>query len=130
MKNRHDRKATNRKVSPEFLKHRQNRAKGFPKAKWIEFCEICMDSGCVVELYEARKTYSKYVSVIKNGKTFKVRFSNHAPIKTREERGDCDFFVGHTNFRITTTDDAIKATARFFSLQGYETPSKESVAKI
>lgn len=110
-------KANNQIVTKTFLKDRINRAakKGFGKAKWIEFCEICMDSGFVVRLYEARKTYSKYITIEKEGKAFKVRFSNHKPIEARELRGDCDFFVGITNTGVRTTDHAIKATAKFFA---------------
>ena len=107
-------KATNLTVTRTFLRARQLRAKGFPKAKWIEFCEICLDSGFTVSLYEARKTYSKYVSVLKDGRSFKVRFSNHAPIKSREVNGDCDFFVGHTHLGVTNTEAAIKAVALHF----------------
>lgn len=115
MKHRHDRKATHRNVTYDFLKHRKERAHKFPPAKWIEFCEICLDSGFSVSLYEARKTFSKYVTVRRGGKQFLVRFSNHPPIKSREIRGDCDFFVGRTNLTTTTTDDAVRAAAVYFS---------------
>ena len=82
--------------------------------KWIYFCCTMMGHGFEVWLYEARRTYSKYITVVEKDKTFRVRFSDHAPIARREREGDCDFFVGRTNFVITTTEDAIDATLRFF----------------
>lgn len=108
-------KANGEEVTRTFLRHRRLIASKFPPAKWIEFCEICLDSGFTVSLYEARKTFSKYITVKKCGKSFKVRFSNHPPIKFREANGDCDFFVGRNNFTVTTTDDAIRAVVRHFN---------------
>jgi len=118
-KKRHPKdKATNLKVDRMFLRARQLRAKGFPKAKWIEFCEICLEAGYTVHLYEARKTYSKYITVsLDDIRPFKVRFSNHKPIHSRELNGDCDYFVGHTNLRVTNTDGALAATAKYFQLK-------------
>jgi hypothetical protein len=48
------------------------------------------------------------------GKQFKVRFSNHKPIHARELRGDCDFFVGHTNLTVTHTAQAIHTVRNHF----------------
>lgn len=118
MKHNKKDKATNLKVDRLFLRARYLRAKGFPKAKWIEFCEIMLEAGYTVHLYEARKTYSKYITIsLRNIRPFKVRFSNHKPINSRELSGDCDYFVGHTNLRITNTDGAIYATAKYFQLK-------------
>jgi hypothetical protein len=107
-------KATNLRVTPEFLAAREKRAaaKGYGKAKWIEFCEAMLAEGYMVFLYEARRTFSKYVWVTSGERHFKVRFSNHAPIKRRESAGDCDFFVGICNFQTTTTEQAIAATLK------------------
>lgn len=115
------RKATHMRVTQEFLDERVRIAEenGWGKAKWIEFCEKMMADGYYLKLYEARKTVSKYITVINpedSGHKFKVRFSNHRPIKHREVSGDCDFFVGVTNLGVTTTDDAIKATLDYFSI--------------
>lgn len=108
-----------RTVSRDFLKARVDRAaaSGYGKAQWIIFCETMLDAGYNVYLYEARQTFSKYVSVHKDGKRFKVRFSNHKPIKRREMKGDCDFFVGVTNLNVTTTKDAIAAVEKHFALE-------------
>ncbi len=104
-------------VDQTFLDRRAASAieKGFGKQKWVEFCEVMLCHGLRVHLYEARKTFSKYVTVSRGKQKFKVRFSNHKPIKRREENGDCDFFVGVTNTGSRTTEDAIKATLEFFT---------------
>lgn len=102
-------------MNKQFLQERTNKAinRGFPKPKWIEFCEVMIDLGFKLHMYEARKTVSKYITVINGDKKFKVRFSNHRPIKERESNGDCDFFVGITNFKVTNTDQAIEAVKKF-----------------
>lgn len=76
-----------------------------------------MRLGFSVELYEARQTKSKYCTVKLDGKSFKVRFSDHKPIYQREMKGDCDFFVGHTHTGIRTTQDAINAVCAYFGVQ-------------
>ena len=106
------RKAKGVPIDRAFLRRRTSKRHG--KQKWIQYCEYYMDRGCTVLFYEAKKTVSKYITIVHVNKMYRVRFSNHAPIKKREERGDCDFFVGHTNFEINTMLDAIKATNDFF----------------
>src|SRR5882724_818198 len=92
---KHLQKQTKCQVTPELLAARFDRAaaKGFAKAKWIEFCELMLARRFSVELYEARKTFSKYItvsySVAGTVRTFKVRFSNHKPIRQREVNADC-----------------------------------------
>lgn len=109
-------KADNREVTPEFLIEREKFAKslGYQKQKWVEFCEVMLKRGYRVTLYEAKQTRSKYLTVHKEQRRFKVRFSDHAPILRRELAADCDFFVGKTNMVWTTTQQAIDATIRFF----------------
>lgn len=108
------RKATNLKVSIEYLAKRTADLanKGWSKSKWIEFCEAMLGHGYDVWLYEARQTLSKYCTVgnPRSRQEFKVRFSNHRPIREREKAGDCDFFVGKCNFVTTNTAQAIAAT--------------------
>lgn len=91
-------------------------AAGYSCPKWISFAQTMLEAGFKVWLHEARKTPSKYLTVSRNNKSFRVRFSNHKPIEARELRGDCDFFVGHTNLTITNTQQAIKATYEHFGL--------------
>lgn len=112
-------KSKNKRITQNFLDIRvkQAEAGGWGKAKWIEFCERLMSEGFYLKLYEAQRTVSKYITVINprdSSHTFRVRFSNHKPIKHRESSGDCDFFVGTTHLGVTTTDQAIKATIIFF----------------
>lgn len=104
-------------VTREFLERRTSRAEksGYGKARWIEFCERMLAAGFEVSLYEARFTVSKYVTVSRDGRTFKVRFSNHKPIRSRELKRDCDFFVGITHTGVRTTDMAVEAVLRFFA---------------
>jgi hypothetical protein len=112
-------KATNLPVTPAFLDARAQRAlaAGYAKQKWISFCERVMGAGLKVSLYEARATVSKYITVSDGRRQFKVRFSNHRPIKAREADGDCDFFVGVCNSITTTTDQAADAVRQFFGME-------------
>lgn len=87
---------------------------GYKPAKWSYFCRTMINAGLKVSLYQSKTTVSKYVYVRNsNDKEFKVRFSNHKPIKTKEEANDCDFFVGIANRTVTNTDQAIEATFNF-----------------
>ena len=113
------RKANGNRITREFLKYRTSTLYG--KQRWISFCEECMDRGYKCYLYEARRTYSKYITVVDNNRReFKVRFSNHKPILWRERNQDCDFFVGVTNFKVTTTQDALRAVDEFFNKESLE----------
>lgn len=125
---KHHKKQTHQLVTEEFLQTRVDRAaeQGFPVAQWIKFCRAMMKDGHKVFLYEAKKTNSKYVTVARPPIAyFKVRFSDHRPIKHREANGDCDFFVGRTHFGVTTTAQAVAATRRFFQ---NETGKRETKA--
>lgn len=103
-------KATNWTISQKFLNYKTPKKDGFTKPKWIEFCEAFINyPGVTLKLYEARKTFSKYITVHYQGFEYKVRFSNHKPIKSRELNQDCDFFVGVNHTKVTTTEMAIKA---------------------
>lgn len=112
-------RAHNENVTPKFLEMRAKLCmeKGYPKQKWIWFCEELLERGFEVNLYEAKNTFSKYLTVQRPGaneKTYRIRFSNHAPNENKERMADCDFFVGHTNFTITTALDALRSTLSFF----------------
>ena len=103
-------KAYNQYITEDFLKSRENTDK--PIQKWILFCRYFMSKGYKIRLYEARKTVSKYITLIKDGKSCKVRFSNHRPIREREKNKDCDFFVGVTNFQVITAQDVANNVAK------------------
>lgn len=112
-------KATNLTVTQSFLDKRIKDAakRGYGKAKWIEFCEALLAAGFKLSLYEARRTFSKYITVSDGRESYKVRFSNHRPIKSRELQGDCDFFVGVTHTGVRTTDDALEAISEHFGCE-------------
>lgn len=109
-------KASNLRVTTDFLGARAERLAlmGYRKPRWVEFCEFTLRAGWTVSLYEARHTRSKYITVSDGRRSFKVRFSDHKPIKHREIGGDCDFFVGVTHLGVTTTGDAVRAVRAFF----------------
>lgn len=110
-------RAVNKEVTWQMLKALSSRymGMGYQKAKWIDFCEELLKRGYRVTLKEAMGMVSKYVTVHGiNDDFYRVRFSNHKPNKKREEKGDCDFFVGVTHFGITNTGQAIHATLKHF----------------
>lgn len=116
------RKARNLQMTEEYLNGRQNALKGRP-SMWLAFCRIMLRRGFTVHLYEAQFTASKYVTLAKGDKRFKVRFSNHEPLLHREANGDCDFFVGHTNFGVTNTNGAVQASLSHFGEWNAEDPA-------
>ena len=126
----------NKKIKNEYLTKeilKKKTSKKYGKQKWIIFAEELLNKGYKISLYEARRTFSKYLTVEKDGKQFKVRFSNHKPIKEREENNDCDFFVGVTNFKVTTTEDALQAVYTFFKRKEQKkmiTESKQWFSKV
>lgn len=127
-------KATNKLLTMDYLRSRAQGLieYGFPKSKWIYFCEEILRLGFTAELYEARQTKSKYITVRRPddwSKSFKVRFSDHKPIYHREMAGDCDFFVGMTHTGTRNTHDAVNAVCNFFGVQriaGFENPKTTS----
>lgn len=131
---RNRKKATNKKLNFDYLRNRAEGlvAAGFPKSKWIYFCEEMLRLGFHLELYEARQTKSKYITVRQEGdwsRSYKVRFSDHKPIHYSEMAGDCDFFVGVTHTGTRNTHDAINAVCNFFGVQrikGFENPKTTS----
>jgi len=110
-------KLNNQRISRQYLERRvaAYEAKGYEQPKWISFCYFFLAAGFDVFVYEARQTVSKYITVKKGLKQYKVRFSNHKPIYHREVAQDCDFFVGKTNLGVTNTSNAIKATLQHFN---------------
>lgn len=110
-------KLNNTVVTKKMLRERikYSASLGYDAPMWIRFCLHMIEQKFEVSVYEARKTFSKYIYVKDkdSGKKYKVRFSNHKPSKFKEDNGDCDFFVGIANNRTTTTKDAIEATLSF-----------------
>lgn len=115
--------AKHKKVHHEYVdKHfvtKRTRAAmgmGYEVPKYVQFIDKMLNIGYRVKLHEAFETRSKYVTV-EGGHDlqFKVRFSNHKPIKARELAGDCDFFVGMTHTGTRTTNMAVEAVREFFN---------------
>lgn len=111
-------KAKDTLLSSHYLSERIKllNAKGYGKTKWIEFAEEMNKLGLKCYLYEARQTFSKYITVRNQSKEVLIRFSNHRPNRHREIQGDCDFFVGVTNLGVKTTQDAINFVKNVFDL--------------
>jgi len=90
---------------------------GFNSVKfyWMMVSQLALDDGFTVSYYKEKKTVSKYVHVVKgDSQPYVVRFSNHKPLKRLEEKETCHFFVGITNFKVTRTEDALKAVYKYF----------------
>lgn len=111
-------KVVNDFLTPEFCARRAAIAQrqGYEVPKYISFARILLAEGFRLQMYEAQRTVSKYLTVSVEGfrKTYKVRFSNHKPIRQREIAGDCDFFVGRTHLGVTTTAMALRAVREYF----------------
>jgi len=100
-------------------------AAGYPKQKWVIFCEVLIAAGFRLNLYEARQTESKYITVTRKGeeRSYKVRFSSHRPNIQKDD--PCDFFVGYSSRGITTTEQALAAVRDFFEKE----PAREACPK-
>lgn len=96
---------------------KENYPKQYSIPKYIQFIERALTCGFKVILYMPKTTRSKYVTVQYKHKKYKIRWSNHKPIKDLEEQGSCDFFVGVTNLHITTTEQAWEAMLNHFGIQ-------------
>jgi len=95
------------RINDKFLSRQKN-------YKWVQYCEFFHNMNYGVILYEAAHTKSKYVYVSDGSRVFKTRFSDHPPNKDKELNGDCNFFVGRSNFNTTHTQEAIMATLKHF----------------
>ncbi len=88
--------------------------KNYSAPKWLQFSKYFILKGFEVYLAKSKSTVSKYIYVEDMENVFKVRFSNHKPNKNKEVAEDCNFFVGRTNLRTTTTEQAVLAAEIFF----------------
>lgn len=77
--------------------------------KYLHFIKHFLEEGYIVKLYKGGKRgISKYVFIEKGNQLFKIRFSNHKPIKEYEEQEDCDFYVGISHKQVSTTSQIIE----------------------
>lgn len=104
-----------RKADIEELEKRYE-GSSYPFPKYLLFLRYVFDLHRFgLTLYDAHTTNSKYVTVRQGDKKpYKIRWSDHKPRPDRELAGNCDFFVGHTNTRITTTRQAYYAMLEHF----------------
>ena len=87
--------------------------------KWINFAIDMVNEGYLVYLYENINQKSKYLTLNSNGVLFKIRFSDHLPIRYKYENGDCDFFVGKLyGGKFSSTEQCRIAVKEFY--QGME----------
>jgi hypothetical protein len=80
--------------------------KQFPTPKYLLFIKQFIEAGWQVKLYKAG--VSKYVFVYNQSEIYKIRFSNHKPLYSKEIENDCDFYVGISHTQVSTTDEIIK----------------------
>lgn len=89
------------------LKLIKNYPKQYSTPKYLLFIRDMIESGWEVKLHEVR--VSKYVFISKGAVTFKIRFSNHKPILSKELEEDCDFYVGVSHKQVSTTQQIMEA---------------------
>ncbi len=80
--------------------------KRYATPKYMTFMREMLSDGWTVKLYTAGR--SKYVFVVKGEDVFKIRFSNHKPIYSKQMANDCDYYVGISHAETHTTDQIIK----------------------
>lgn len=91
-------------------KYDRRRNQKYPRSKWLEFAAVMLSyqsQGVSLKLYDARSTVSKYLYVSRNGKTIKIRFSNHLPAKGRVLANDSDYYVGVSQVGVIRTEQVI-----------------------
>lgn len=81
---------------------------GFNAPKYLLFIREMLENGWRVKLYKVK--VSKYVFIYKPEKDliYKIRFSNHKPIKHREAAEDCDFYVGISHYQVSKTEEVME----------------------
>lgn len=86
---------------------------------WVQLCEVLLNAGYHVAVYDSKSTVSKYITASemgKPGKQFKIRISNHAPVPGSPNFEPSDFYVGKNlpGKKWNTWQDAIAAVNEFF----------------
>ena len=64
------------------------------KPKWVKFCESLLSNKYIVFLDCLARTGSVYLTVLKNNKMVRIRYSNHWPRLNTWLKGKVDYFVG------------------------------------
>ncbi len=84
------------------------------KPKWVRFCENLLNEGYTVLLYLAVNTESKYLTLIKNNKMLKIRYSEHSPKLDNYIRGDIKFYIGPGDKGMYSEREVLNATRIYF----------------
>lgn len=64
------------------------------KPKWVKFCEKLLDANYVVFLSYISKNKSAYMTIVKNNKMVRLRYSDHQPKLGNYLYGKVDYYVG------------------------------------
>lgn len=80
--------------------------KEYPVPKYLQFMLEMNQRGYETLLYTAQ--VSKYVFLKKGFDVYKIRFSNHRPIYSREQENDCDYYVGISHKNSFNTEQIIE----------------------
>ena len=84
-----------------------NYPRHFSTPKYLLFIREMLQKGWEVRLHEVE--VSKYVFVYRDKLIFKIRFSNHKPSYSRQQKKDSDFYVGISHQgKALLTEDVIK----------------------
>jgi hypothetical protein len=95
------------RITDEILNY-PDKHHGYAAPKYLLFIETMLKEGWQVKVLKAgAKGISKYVFIEKGDHLYKIRFSNHKPIFAREQKEDCDFYVGISHKQVSTTDQII-----------------------
>lgn len=83
------------------------------KPGWVQFCEKFLNEGFVVFLYLSN-TNSKYVTLVKNNKMMKIRFSKHSPNYNTWLKSDVKFCVGPKFMGMNSESEVYDAIQLYF----------------
>ena len=63
---------------------------------WVQLCDAIIALGLRVSIYDSKSTVSKYIEVYRENhkNCFKIRISNHAPVRGSRNFEPSDFYVG------------------------------------
>lgn len=84
------------------------------KPLWVKFCERLLNKNFTIFLYLSPNTNSVYLTIVKNSKILKVRYSDHAPNVANWIRSDVDLFVGPASKGLTSEREVLNAIFTFF----------------
>lgn len=85
------------------------------KPNWVKFCEKLLNDNFSVILYiPILRTESRYLTIIKNCKMMKIRYSDHAPVLKNWMQSDIDLYIGPSNKGMLNENQALKVIRLYF----------------